>query len=323
MKAVVYQEYGAPEVLKMTKIDQPTPKANEVMIRIYATTVTAGDWRLRKADPFIVRLFFGLFKPKYQVLGHELAGEVVAVGDAVKKFRVGDQVFGSTKTDTGTYAEYYCISEDMPLVHLPKGWNYEEAASIPVGAQTALHFLKQANIQNGQKVLIHGASGSVGTAAVQLAKCFGAEVTGVCSTGNVEMVKSLGASHVIDYKKEDFAKVAEAYDVIFSTVGKTNYAASKHLIKPGGYFLACDASAKDYGVIVRQAFGKLFGIQPIHQVIGGLAAESKDDLNTIKDIIEEGKFRAVIDRVYPIENIVDAHAYVEKGHKKGNVVLAV
>ena len=323
MKAIIYQEYGAPEVLKMTEIDRPSPKANEVMIHVHATTVTAGDWRLRKADPFLVRLFFGLFKPKYQILGHELAGEVVAVGDAVTKFKVGDQVFGSTKTDTGTYVEYYCIAEDMPLVHLPKGWNYEEAASIPVGAQTALHFLKQANIQNGQKVLVHGASGSVGTAAVQLAKCFGAEVTGVCSTGNVEMVKSLGASRVIDYKKEDFTKVAEEYDVIFSTVGKTNYAASKHLIKPGGYFLACDATAKDYGVIVRQAFGKLFGIQPMHHVIGGLAGESQEDLNTIKDLAEAGEFRAVIDRTYPMTEMAKAHAYVEKGHKKGNVVIAV
>lgn len=317
MKAVVYAKYGAPEVLSLTQVIKPEPKANEVRIRIYATTVTSGDVRLRKADPFAVRLFFGLFKPKHPILGHEVAGVVEAMGSAVTRFRVGDRVFGSTGMASGTYAEYICLPEDGALAHTPDHVPHGEAATLTVGALTAWHFLNAARLQSGEHILIHGASGSIGTAAVQLAKSVGATVSAVCSTANVELLRSLGADHVIDYKREDFTQSKQRYDVIFSTVGHTTYAASKRLLKEKGRYVTSQGLASDYWHMLRS---KLLGG---YQVIGGVSSGGEDGIQALRELIAAGKLRAVIDRHYPLKAIVEAHRYVEQGHKKGNVVIDV
>ncbi len=317
MKAAVYTRYGAPEVLSLTQVARPEPKANEVLIRIHATTVTSGDVRLRKADPFAVRLLYGLFKPKHPILGHELAGEVEAVGSAVKRFRVGDRVFGSTGLASGTYAEYICLPEDAAIAHTPEQLAHGEAATLVVGALTARHFLNAAGLQRGEHVLIHGASGSIGTAAVQLAKHKGATVTAVCSTANVDLMRRLGADHVIDYRREDFTRSGQRYDVIFSTVGHTTYAACKGLLKKNGRYVTSDGSASDYGHMLRS---KLFGG---HKVIGGVSAGGEEGIQELRTLIAAGELRAVIDRHYPLQAIAEAHHYVEQGHKKGNVVIDV
>lgn len=317
MKAVVYQTYGPPEVLRLQQVAKPAPKANEILIKIHATTVTAGDWRVRKADPFMVRLFFGLTKPKNPILGHEFAGEVVDTGKDVTRFAKGDLVFGSTGTASGTYAEYLTLPEDGTIANKPDNLSFEEAAAVPVGALTALFFLKQADIQPGQKVLIHGASGSVGTAAVQLAKYFGAEVTGVTSARNAELVKSLGADQVIDYKTTDFSKTGETYDVIMSTVGKASYAQSKKALKPTGIFLTNDGAMGDYFQMLWSS------VTGGHKVIAGLTEEGFENFLLIRDLLEQGKFKPVVDRTYSLEEMPEAHRYVETGRKRGNVVVTV
>lgn len=313
MKAAVYAQYGPPEVLQVKEVGKPIPKNNEILIKVNATAVNSGDVRLRKAAPFAVRFIFGLLKPKINILGAVFSGEVESAGNDVKKFKTGDQVFGHTDMSFGAYAEYKCIPEDGSLALKPANITHAEAATIPFGGVTAWHFIKKANIQSGQKVLIAGASGAVGTAAVQLAKSLGAEVTAVCSTANFALVKSIGADKVIDYTKEDFTKNGEMYDVIFDTVKTIHVSRSlKSLNKNGVMILSASGMPEMVkGFWVSKTSSK--------KVLTGVISHSAADMVFLKELIEAGKYKPVIDKTYPLEQIAEAHAYVEKGHKKGNV----
>jgi NADPH:quinone reductase-like Zn-dependent oxidoreductase len=323
MKAIIYTEYGPPDVLHLEEVEKPTPEDNEVLIRIHATTVTTSDSMMRKGDPIITRFFTGLRRPKEPILGTELAGQVEATGKAVKLLKEGDQVLASTGVRQGAYAEYISLPEDGELTMKPDNMTYEEAVAVISGALTALHFLRdKANIRSGQKVLIIGASGSVGTAAVQLAKDFGAEVNGVCSTENLELVKSLGADKVIDYTQEDFAKSGQTYHIIFDTVGKSSYSRCKGSLKQNGIYLTTVPSMIIYPQMLWTS--KIGGKKAIISAAGMRPpAEKTEDLITIKKLSEVGKIKSVIDRNYRLDQMIKAHEYVDKGHKKGNVVITV
>lgn len=319
MKAIVYERYGPPNVLQLREVAKPVPKDDEILIKVYAATAAAGDWRLRKADPFLARLFNGFWRPRrIKILGFELAGVVESTGSSVTRFKPGDAVYGACGFDFGAYAEYKCLNENGAIALKPANMTFEEAAAVPVGAYTALQFLRKGNIQSGRRVLVYGASGSVGTYAVQLAKHFDAEVTGVCSTSNVELVRSLGADRVIDYMKEKFSDDGPAYDIIFDTVGKSPFNACVKRLTPQGFYLR--AVHMSPMPIVR---GLWISLTSNKKVIGGTMKESAEDLTHLKELIEAGKLRSVIDRRYPLEQAAEAHRYVEQGHKKGNVVLTV
>lgn len=318
MKAIIYEKYGPPEVLQVKQIEKPVPGDQEVLVRIYATAANSGDIRMRKADPFAVRLMLGLMRPRKKILGVIFAGCIEAAGKAITKFKEGDQVYGSTFPGFGAYAEYICLSEDSIIGKKPESLTYEKAAAIPFGGTTALHFLKRANIQSGQKVLIYGASGAVGTAAVQIAKYFGAEVTGVCSTSNVQMVTSLGADKVIDYTQQDYSKSNELYDIIFDTVGKSPFSGSIKSLKKNGYYLRVVHMS-----LLPVLRGLWISMTSNKKVIGGVAAGKAEDLIFLNKLIEGGQLKPVIDKTYALDQIVEAHRYVEKGHKKGNVVITV
>jgi NADPH:quinone reductase-like Zn-dependent oxidoreductase len=321
MKAIVYTKYGPPEVLQLKEVEKPSPKDNEVLIRTYATTVGPPECVFRSGDNLGARLFVtGFRKPKDPIPGSEVAGEIESVGKDVKLFKKGDQVFGTTAPSSGAHAEYVCMPEEGALAIKPANMTYGEAAGVCDGALTALPFLRdKANIQSGQKVLINGASGSVGTFAVQLAKYYGTEVTGVCSTTNLELVKSLGADKVIDYTKEDFTKSGQTYDIIFDAVGKSSFSRCKRSLKKKGRYLSTVLTT---GFMLKTLWTKIRSKKAMFAATGVRSASEKTkDLIFLKELIEAGKLTSIIDRRYPLEQIAEAHIYVEKGHKKGNIVL--
>ena len=323
MKLVTYTKYGPPEVLQIKEVEKPVPKDNEVLIRVYATTVTATECTFRKGEPFFSRLFTGLTKPKITTLGEELSGEIKEVGKDVKLFKKGNRIFGTAGPGFGANAEYICIPENGVLAVKPSNTTYEEAASSVDGFLTALPFLRDnGKIRKGQKILINGASGSVGSAAVQIAKYFETEVTGVCSTENLELVKNLGADKVIDYKNEDFTKSGEKYDIIFDGVGKTNFSICKKSLNKNGIFLEVGITL---GVLPQVLWTSMFSNKKAKIAATGLRspAERTKDLNLLKELMERGKIKPVIDRRYSLEQISEAHRYVDKGHKKGNVVITL
>ncbi|HLA69222.1 MAG TPA: NAD(P)-dependent alcohol dehydrogenase [Bacteroidota bacterium] len=322
MKAILYQRYGPPDVLELKEVEKPAPKENEVLIKIHATTVTSGDWRARSLEvpagfKFLSRLFFGLRKPKRQILGTELAGKIEEIGKSVRGFEVGDRVFAYPGASMGCYAEYKCMPEDGPLARIPPNLSYDEAAALSFGGATALDFFRRGKLQSGERVLINGASGGVGTAAVQLAKHFGAEVTAVCSGANAELVRSLGAAHAIDYTKEDFTKNGKTYDVIVDTVGTAPFSRSRNSLKEGGRLLLVLGNLSDLLQV------PWISMTSNKKVIAGPASERPDDLRLLAELAQAGKFRAVIDRRYRLEQIVEAHRYIDTGRKRGNVVITL
>ena len=320
MKAIVYTKYGSPDVLQLQEVAKPTPKDHEVLIHVHAAIVGPVDCVFRKGDPFLIRLLFGLTKPRRSILGVEFAGEIEAAGHAVQAFQPGDQVFGMSPDRSGAHAEYLCLPEDQPMALKSAKMTYEEAVGICDGAPTALIFLRQiAKVKPGQKVLINGASGSVGTAAVQLARYFEAEVTGVCSTTNIDLVKSLGADQVIDYTQEDFTTNGQTYDVIFDVVGKSSFSQCQGSLTPRGVYLS---TALTLTILLHMFWTGLRGGKKARFATAGLM-QKKENLLFLKELFEAGKLKAVIDKRYPLEQMTAAHQYVETGHKKGNVVITV
>ena len=322
MKAIVWTKYGPPDVLELKEVAKPTPKDNEVLIRIYAATVTAGDCELRSLKfplllQLLMRIGFGFRRPRIKILGMDLAGEIGSVGKDVKLFKKGDQIFASTGFSFGAYAEYVCLPSTYVMASKPVNMTYEEAAAVPTGGLNALHFLRKGNIQSGQKVLINGAGGSIGTFAVQLAKSFGAEVTGVDSTRKLDMLRSIGADQVIDYAQEDFTKSRKTYDVIFDIVGKGSFSGCIRSLKKKGIYLLANPGLSS------SVRGRWISMTSSKKVIVEMASYRIEDLIILKELIEAEKIKSVIDRGYPLEQTVEAHRYVETGHKKGNVVITV
>ena len=316
MRAIIYTKYGSFDVLKLKEIPAPTPKEHELLIKIHATTVTTAGLANVSGKPFIARLFSGIARPKVQILGVELAGEIVAVGKDVTRFTVGDQVFA--EPETGAFAEFICIPEDGLLAIKPETASYEDAAAACDAFLTAMPFLRDGGgIKSGQRVLINGASASIGTAAVQIAKHFGAEVTGVCSTANLELVKSLGADYVIDYTEEDFTQRRDAYDIVFDVVAKSSFSRCKRALADNGIYLC---TFPTLGALLPK-----LGNKKAKFIATGLRppADRLKDLQSLKELMEAGVIRTVIDRRYPLEEIAEAHKYVAKGHKKGNVIITV
>ena len=317
MKAVIYTKYGSTDVIQIKEVAKPEPKENELLVKIVETIVTPSDIASRKGSPFIIRFFSGLTRPK-DIPGTDLAGDIEAVGKDVTLFKKGDRIFGSTMS--GAHAEYICLPEDGVLATIPGSISYEDTAGSCDAAMTALSFLRdEAHIQSGQKVLINGASGSVGTFAVQLAKYYGAEVTGVCSGANEELVKSLGADKVIDYTKEDFTKTGQTYDIIFDAVGKSSFSKCKPALKEGGIYLT---TVPTLGIVLQMLRTSISGSKKAKFAATGLN-QTKEKLNFLKELFETGELKSVIDRRYPFEQIAEAHKYVETGHKKGNVVITL
>lgn len=324
MKAIIHTKYGPPEELQLKEIEKPVPKDSEILIKIRATTVSTSDCNIRNftfvPGLFVLptRLQFGFSKPKFNILGIDLAGEVETVGRQVKRFKEGDQVFGSSEPALGAHAEYICLPEDYAITQKPANMSFEEAAAFPVAATTALYFIReQGNIQVGDKVLINGASGAIGTFAVQLAKNFGAEVAGVCSTANVKMVKSLDADQVIDYNKVDFTQTGQTYDVIFDAVVKSSFSRCKGSLKTNGIYLV---TLPTLSALVQIAWTSMVGSK---KVKNGTQVATIENLNFLRELTEAGYIKPVIDKIYPLEQTAEAFKYVEKGHKKGNVVISM
>ena len=316
MRAVVYDRYGGPDVLRLEDVERPVPKDDEVLVRIHATTVTRTDAGLRSAEFFISRFFTGLRRPKRKILGMELAGVVEGAGSNVREFEVGDEVFG---VKSGAHAEYVCMPESAPLAHKPAGMTFEEAAAVCDGAALAFACLRKANVRKGQSIVVYGATGSVGTAAVQLSKYFGANVTAVGNTKNIELVRSLGADDVIDYTREDFTKNEKTYDVVFDAVGKHSFRRSRRSLKPDGIFVTTDLGFMWHAPLLL-LLTRWIGDKKVKV---GITKYAKEDVLLLKELIEAGKYRAIIDRTYPLEDVVEATRYVETGQKTGNVVLAI
>ncbi|TVR68886.1 MAG: NAD(P)-dependent alcohol dehydrogenase [Sphaerobacteraceae bacterium] len=322
MRAAIYTEYGPPEVIQVKEVEKPVPGDKEVLIRINATTITAGDWRARSLilpggfGP-VGRLIFGFRGPRQPVLGTELAGEIESVGKDVSRFKIGDQVFAYTSAHMGSHAEYRCMPEDGSVVLKPSNLSYGESAALSFGGTTALDFFRRGPLRKGEKVLVIGASGGVGTAAVQLARHFGAEVTGVASTANVELVRGLGAQHVIDYTSEDFTLNGERYDVIVDTAGTAPYSRSKNSLRKGGRLLLV------LGTLTDLLTAPFISMTSDKKIVAGPATGRAEDLRFLAELAEAGEFRPVIDRCYPLDQIVDAHRYVDTGRKRGNVVIEI
>jgi NADPH:quinone reductase-like Zn-dependent oxidoreductase len=323
MIASIYEAYGSPDVLQFKEVEKPTPKDDQILIKILATTVTAADWRVRSLTVptgfrFIVRLVFGFSKPKQPILGSELVGVIESIGSKVTKFKAGDAVFAFSDASMGCHVPYKCMAQDGAIALKPANLSYEEAATLSFGGTTALDFIKRAQLQSGESVLINGASGSVGTAAVQLAKHFGADVTAVCSTSNQDLVKSLGADHVIDYTNADFTQNGKTYDVIMDTAGTAPFERSKGSLKPNGRLLLVVAGLPD---ILQSVWVSMSSKQTV--IAGPVSGKKAEDLRYLAELATAGIFKPVIDRSYPFEQIVEAHRYVDTGRKKGNVAITI
>lgn len=320
MKAIVYRKYGPPEVAHLEEVEKPVPKENEVLIKIYASSVNRTDCGFRKPEyRFIIGFINGFFKPRKKILGSELAGEIEAVGKNVKTFKPGDRVFGLSTYNFGTHAEYICLPEEASITAKPANMSFEEAAGVCDGAFLALNYIRKIDFKKMPKILINGASGSIGSACVQLAKYYGGEITAVCNTKNIELVKSLGANEVIDYEKEDFTKNGRLYDVVLDAVGKSSFFKCKKLLNPGGIYYSTDL-----GFLAQNIFLAL--LTPLFRgkkVMFPLPKDTKEDMVFLRELIEAGKYRAVIDRSYPLEQIAEAYGYVETGQKTGNVVITL